>query len=360
MRGRLIMNNIKNNYLVSVIIPTHNGKKMGGGLKDAIDSIINQSMGFENIELIIVDDASDDKITPELILEYQSQYPDNIKPIFLDENSGYPGKPRNIGLDHVTSKYVLFLDHDDCYIENGIETLYNAIIKYNSDVIIANHYNKLNGEKILHMKHLKEDIININPLDSQNNFDLLNKYCSGVVWGKIWKTDFIVKNKLKFIENSYNDDGIFYIDVLKHSPQITILPNNVVYIYNVYQQSSCRTHNMDLFNDSIYVTLTRMEHLNDLNFNLDTIFNGLNSLFIIFSNLNSDDKKKAVLKIYKLEKYLEKKFNFKIQPERKEMNILNKAIMQKKFQKAIFISNIYKKLYNSLFIKKLFYKFYLK
>ena len=45
-------------------MPTYNGKKL---LKNSINSIINQSIGFENIELIIVDDGSTDNTTKQKI-----------------------------------------------------------------------------------------------------------------------------------------------------------------------------------------------------------------------------------------------------------------------------------------------------
>ena len=44
-------------YKISVIIPVYNAEKH---LDNTIKSIINQSIGFENIELILVDDASKD------------------------------------------------------------------------------------------------------------------------------------------------------------------------------------------------------------------------------------------------------------------------------------------------------------
>ncbi len=43
--------------LITVIIPTYNAEKY---LINTIDSVINQTFGFENIELIIVDDNSTD------------------------------------------------------------------------------------------------------------------------------------------------------------------------------------------------------------------------------------------------------------------------------------------------------------
>jgi len=78
-------------YKVSVIIPVYNAEKY---LKTAIDSVINQTIGFENIELIIVNDNSNDN-SEQIIKEYSNKY-DNIIDIHLDKNSGLPGKPRNI------------------------------------------------------------------------------------------------------------------------------------------------------------------------------------------------------------------------------------------------------------------------
>ena len=177
-------------YLVSAIIPTYNG---GEKLKYSINSIINQSIGLENIELIIVDDASDDKITQNILLKYKSKYPDNIKIIFLKENSGHPGKPRNIGINHANSDYIIFSDHDDYYLKDAFSILYNTIVKYNSDLVIANNYTDINGEKFLYVQNLKNDIINMNPLANQQNFDLLStiNICP---WAKIHRKKFILEN----------------------------------------------------------------------------------------------------------------------------------------------------------------------
>ena len=53
-------------YKVSVIIPVYNAQDT---IKRSIDSVINQTMGFSNIELILYDDASTDD-TRKIIEEY--------------------------------------------------------------------------------------------------------------------------------------------------------------------------------------------------------------------------------------------------------------------------------------------------
>lgn len=232
---------VKNDYLLTTIIPTHN---RGKELKIAIDSIVNQSIGFENIELIIVDDGSTDKITKKVISEYQLKY-DNIKCIFINKNSGTCSKPRNIAINNATSDYIIFLD-DDTYIENAFEIMYNAIKKYNSDLIIFSHYTNINGDLIENVQS-KEKIINIDPLANQKNFDILTSNTGGSSWSKIYKRKFLLDYNIKFIDNIKYEDIPFYLKILKYSHKITILPQYFVYIYNVKQNTLVSTHDIMLY-----------------------------------------------------------------------------------------------------------------
>lgn len=50
-------------YKVSVVIPTYNGEEF---IDDTINCLKNQTIGFENIEIIIVDDKSEDS-TQEIL-----------------------------------------------------------------------------------------------------------------------------------------------------------------------------------------------------------------------------------------------------------------------------------------------------
>ena len=97
-------------YKISVIIPTFNAEDY---LLEAFESIKNQSMGFESIEVILVDDKSSDK-TPDLIKELSKEY-ENVKSIILEENTGTASGPRNKGIEESSADYVIFLDNDDIY-----------------------------------------------------------------------------------------------------------------------------------------------------------------------------------------------------------------------------------------------------
>lgn len=100
---------------VSIIIPAHNTEEY---LKKCLDSMINQTI--KDIEIIVVDDASEPPIKSEIYKEY-----DNI--IFLRNDTALrPGGARNRGLDIARGEYVSFCDSDDWVDLN----LYEYVVKY--------------------------------------------------------------------------------------------------------------------------------------------------------------------------------------------------------------------------------------
>ena len=102
--------------MISIIIPVYNAEN---SIKRAFDSLLNQTIGFENLEVILIDDNSTDD-SPNIIKDYSNKY-GNVKTIFLDKNSGLGAKPRNIGLMHATKDYVMFLDSDDEFFNDVSE-----------------------------------------------------------------------------------------------------------------------------------------------------------------------------------------------------------------------------------------------
>ena len=102
-------------YELSVIIPVYNVEKYIG---ECLDSVVNQSIGIDNIEVIVVNDATPDN-SMDIINEYVEKYP-SFKVISNKSNKGL-GESRNIGLKYVTSDYVTFLDSDDFISQNAYE-----------------------------------------------------------------------------------------------------------------------------------------------------------------------------------------------------------------------------------------------
>lgn len=105
----------ENNPLISIIIPTFNRCEL---LQKAIDSILAQTC--RKWELIIIDDGSTDNTS--VLLE---SYKDNrrIKSYYQD-NQGV-SIARNYGVKKSTGDYIIFLDSDDIFYPDLIQTLYN-------------------------------------------------------------------------------------------------------------------------------------------------------------------------------------------------------------------------------------------
>ena len=96
---------------VSILMPMYNSEKY---ITESINSILNQ--GYENIELIIVDDGSTD-----LSIRIVEKYSDSRIKLYKNiENKGLP-YTRNKLLNLATGEYIALLDSDDIALENRIK-----------------------------------------------------------------------------------------------------------------------------------------------------------------------------------------------------------------------------------------------
>lgn len=103
-------------YMISVIIPIYNTEQY---LKESLDSIINQTIGFEkNIQLILINDGSIDACET-ICLEYQEKYPDNI--IYKYQKNAGVASASNEGLKYVEGKYVNIFGSDDRWDKNAFK-----------------------------------------------------------------------------------------------------------------------------------------------------------------------------------------------------------------------------------------------
>jgi glycosyltransferase involved in cell wall biosynthesis len=53
------------------------------------------------------------------------------------EHVGWPGSPRNVGIDTAQGKYVFFCDHDDSFGDEALQRLTDYAEQNTSDVVIG-------------------------------------------------------------------------------------------------------------------------------------------------------------------------------------------------------------------------------
>ena len=120
------INGPDNSPIVTVIIPTYNRPEM---LKDALMSVLSQT--YNNFEIIVVNDAGKD------IAEVIDSLNSEGKIIYLQhkENRGLPAA-RNTGLKTAKGRYIAYLDDDDIYYPDHLETLV-SFLKTEQDYKVA-------------------------------------------------------------------------------------------------------------------------------------------------------------------------------------------------------------------------------
>lgn len=114
-------------YKISIIIPFYNSESY---LEEVIESIMKQTIGFKNIQLILVNDGSTDN-SEEICLKYKAIY-NNI--VYLKQENSGVSSARNNGLKYVEGKYINFIDSDDKWSENALFEMYNFIEKNNNEI----------------------------------------------------------------------------------------------------------------------------------------------------------------------------------------------------------------------------------
>ena len=117
---------------VSVIVPCHNAAKW---LPQCFLSLVQQSIGIDGLELIFVDDASDDAgETWALLEEFERAYPESIMIIHLEENLRQGGA-RNVALGYATGEYLAFVDADDFVEKDFLEKVYRRAVENDADIV---------------------------------------------------------------------------------------------------------------------------------------------------------------------------------------------------------------------------------
>lgn len=109
-------------YKFSIIMAVYNVEEF---IRESIESIISQSIGFENVQLILVDDGSPDN-SGMICDEYAKKY-NNI--VVIHKENGGVSSARNAGLEAVEGQFVNFLDPDDLLTSNTLKTVYKFFTK---------------------------------------------------------------------------------------------------------------------------------------------------------------------------------------------------------------------------------------
>ena len=331
-------------YKISVIIPVYNAELT---LKKTINSVINQTIGFENIELILVDDNSSDN-SKEIISDYANKYK-NIVYFISDKNHGFPGFGRGFGTEIASSKYVMFIDNDDEFEIDMCKNLYDAIESYDCDIACCD---------IKEIDEISEEVHKV-PINKDDEIILLygdeiieNK--TNWVWNKIFKKSIIDEFNISFLKETYCDDIAFCIEYMIHSQKMVYLNGYIGYFWmrrNESLSNSKKLSNLiSIFPGYEYIVDLLIKN-NKENL-LPIISNSGTSFLLTQSSLlkSKKDRKEFMKLLYKFEE----KCGFNVKLNNPFFSLVNSFVVKKRFTIAVLILSVYRKLNEVQFIKKLY------
>jgi glycosyltransferase involved in cell wall biosynthesis len=247
---------MKNNFSLSVVITYYNKSDLE--ISSAINSILSQKKINFKVEILIIDDFSHKKLLIKKIklIKFDKKIY-SIKIIRNIKNLG-ESKARNIGIQKATNKYIAFLDADDFWIPEKLNTQTEYIKNYNIKCIGCNWNNR---------KHL------IGYFNFNREYYILNKFWIAIQWWPHLSTLICSKNLLnkiryKTINHRHGGDGELIMRLASNSKIYIVNKNMVIcHFFKKSKYSSGLSSNLKLMRKAEYEILS-----NNFNFILVKVF----------------------------------------------------------------------------------------
>ena len=233
-------NNMK---IISIIIPCYN---VENSISFCIESLHEQNLGLDDMEWILINDASIDR-TWSKILELEQKYPENIIAVNCDVN-GRQGKARNIGLSYASGEYIGFIDGDDWVEPAMYFDMISEIQNSQGDIVSC----KIVRDKERGIsKHQLSGTIQRLLIDTdEKRKQFICSSCLGYsVCNKVFRKKFLEENQILFPENVVYEDVLFSSLYYLYAKNVSLI-NCEYYHYVVNEQSTVlkmnQTHHLDI------------------------------------------------------------------------------------------------------------------
>lgn len=218
-------------YKVSVVTPFHNVDM--GMFQKAADSMRQQTIGFENVEWVIVAHNCEAKYMPLLTDMFKDDA--NVIVKELRNEAHTPSSPRNYGMQFITAPYLGFLDGDDSFTPNCLEEAIRNMKKTHSQVVCFRREYELENDRL----NVLTEIVSWNQtferiVVEHGNWDD-DKMFSGI-WGmvtsKLFDVRFLKSHAITFDEEvPYAEDMLFCVQAIANADYVCYLPQLIGYHY---------------------------------------------------------------------------------------------------------------------------------
>jgi glycosyltransferase involved in cell wall biosynthesis len=200
---------------VSVIVPVYNP---GHYIDDCVDSLLRQSLPDDEYEVIFVDDGSTDD-TPARLDAVAAEHP-HVH-VIHQENSGWSGKPRNVGIDASKGEFVMFVDNDDYLGLEALERMYDYGVANDADVVVGKMAGKGRGVpvELFRRNHPRATVENAPLIDSLTPHKMVRRA-------------FLDRTGLRFPEGRRRlEDHVFVTEAYLRADNVSVLSDYVCYYH---------------------------------------------------------------------------------------------------------------------------------
>lgn len=219
--------------IITVIIPVYNGEKY---VRRAVESVVNQPRKCA-AEVLLVNDGSTDRsgtICDNLAEEF-----DNVR-VIHKENGGV-SSARNLGIASADTKYIAFLDCDDWWMPDFLDTdMVAEFEKENSADVYHFAYQEISND---------EKLVRVYPVVEQKftfSEPGLGRYDWSHPCSFVYRHKLIVENNVLFPSVKLGEDGPFVNMALFHA-NIYIYISKTIFTY--FENFSSCMHNKSVLTD---------------------------------------------------------------------------------------------------------------
>lgn len=275
--------------LLSIIVPVYQVEKY---LKTCINSMLN-CHGF-SYEIILVVKPSCDK-SEHIANDIQKEYSDRV--IIVNQDGDGLSNARNVGLRYAIGDYVAFFDSDDYIDATAFSDLMKSLeSRMPVDAVISDYYIVGNSDNISQV-----DTIDGEELICDNGYlELFLKKRRNYwnAWQYVLRRNFLLENKLLFLEGTYSEDIEFATGVILTAKRFAFY-GKPYYYYRIGREGSLANkvtlkHVVDLMN-MLEMSMNRVNRSNVYLKNTirDKLFLQYILSFVMIFDVNKSERKKA-------------------------------------------------------------------
>jgi poly(ribitol-phosphate) beta-N-acetylglucosaminyltransferase len=229
---------------VSVVVPVYNG---GRYLEDCATSLLAQSLSPDEYEIVFVDDGSTDD-SPTVVDKLAAEHP-HVR-VHHQPNSGWPGKPRNVGVAMARGAYVQFVDQDDLLGPEALARLHAMGIRNDSDIVLG----KVGGTKVGPSNVFRENVERCT-LEDAPLIESLSPH-------KMFRRAFLLAHDIRFPEGKRRlEDQLFMVQAYLRATTVSIVGDYLCYYWNRRDdgKNASRTASMRGYYDNLREVLDAVE-----------------------------------------------------------------------------------------------------